>query len=215
MLTSLPRSMRPAFGTTIQTTESGVTRLVHAARSKTRTIRSIMSFEEHVPAGPEEVLLKELGREVPNAIEARLMHLLEERPVWTRPAMMNQLTPAEVKMAHACVFLPFLGPLRTRDRPCLPLAGTSRNAGLASATRSPTVPSATSLCASATTLVSTPKLACASPLSPLHHLIRPDHNRRLQLPAHHAPQPRERPHPPSARHACTLAGALLRHEAEH
>ncbi|BGP28877.1 tau 95 subunit of transcription factor TFIIIC [Rhodotorula toruloides] len=93
--------MRPAFGTTIQTTESGVTRLVHAARSKTRTIRSIMSFEEQVPAGPEEVLLKELGREVPNAIEARLMKLLEERPVWTRPAMMNQLTPAEVKMVHA------------------------------------------------------------------------------------------------------------------
>lgn len=96
--------MRPAFGTTIQTTESGVTRLVHAARSKTRTIRSIMSFEEQVPTGPEEVLLKELGREEPNAIEARLMQLLEERPVWTRPAMMNHLTPAEVKMVHAYVF---------------------------------------------------------------------------------------------------------------
>lgn len=98
-------SMRPAFGTTIQTTESGVTRLVHAARSKTRSIRSIMSFEEQVPTGPEEVLLKELGREEPNEIEARLLQLLEERPVWTRPAMMNQLTPTEVKMIHACVCL--------------------------------------------------------------------------------------------------------------
>ncbi|CEQ38900.1 SPOSA6832_00388 [Sporobolomyces salmonicolor] len=92
--------MRPAGGTVRVTTESGATRLVNSTRYKTRTMQSVMFIQERVPAEPEATFLKELGRSEPNEIEARMLELLQERPVWTRLALNNQLTPEELKYVN-------------------------------------------------------------------------------------------------------------------
>ncbi|GAA5883740.1 hypothetical protein JCM1840_002242 [Sporobolomyces johnsonii] len=92
--------MRPAGGTVRVTTESGATRLVNSTRYKTRTMQSIMFVQERVPTEPEATFLKEVGRTEPNEVEARMLELLEERPVWTRLALNNQLTPEELKYVN-------------------------------------------------------------------------------------------------------------------
>lgn len=151
--------MHPAQGTVRVTTDAGVTRLVNARRYKVRSVQSILFVQPTVPTGPEKVLLDELGREELSPIEQRVKDLLEERPCWTRTALLNQLTAEEVKALNACVTLAVSGAMVETDASG---AGTSR-AGPWSATRSRTDPSATSPFASAMTLATTPKRACASP----------------------------------------------------
>ncbi|GAA6021375.1 hypothetical protein JCM11491_004765 [Sporobolomyces phaffii] len=90
--------MRPAGGAVRVTTESGVTRLVNSTRYKTRTMQSILFVDPNVPTGPDPGFLKELKRTEPNAFETALLELLRtERPVWTRTALLNQLTKDQLK----------------------------------------------------------------------------------------------------------------------
>lgn len=97
---ALPQNFnfRPAGGTVRITTEQGLTRLVNSTRYKVKTIQSILFIDEKVPSGPDESFLKELKRTELNDVEKRIKELLEnERPVWTRLALLNQLTRDQVK----------------------------------------------------------------------------------------------------------------------
>lgn len=97
--------MHPAPGTVRVTTDAGVTRLINAGRYKVRTVQSILHVQRDVPTGPEPVLLAELGRDELSPVEEKMERLLEERPCWTRTAMMNQFSPEEHKAINACVRL--------------------------------------------------------------------------------------------------------------
>ncbi|GAA5995272.1 hypothetical protein JCM5350_008184 [Sporobolomyces pararoseus] len=97
---ALPQNFnfRPAGGTVRITTEQGLTRLVNSTRYKVKTIQSILFIDEKVPSRPDESFLKELKRSELNDVEKRIKELLEnERPVWTRLALLNQLTRDQVK----------------------------------------------------------------------------------------------------------------------
>ncbi|GAA5913969.1 hypothetical protein JCM6882_002583 [Rhodosporidiobolus microsporus] len=89
--------MKPASSTVRTTTESGTVRLINQTRHKTRALQSILFVQPDVPQAPEAAFLKELGRTDLSEIEKRMRELLEERPVWTRTAMLNQLTPEEFR----------------------------------------------------------------------------------------------------------------------
>ncbi|GAA5832249.1 hypothetical protein JCM11251_004294 [Rhodosporidiobolus azoricus] len=90
--------MKPAASTVRQTTDSGVVRLVNQTRHKTRALQTILFAQQNVPQGPEELYLKELGRRDLIATEKRMRALLDERPVWTRTGMLNQLSSEEAKL---------------------------------------------------------------------------------------------------------------------
>ncbi|GAA5922348.1 transcription factor TFIIIC subunit TFC1 [Sporobolomyces koalae] len=93
--------MKPAGGAVRITTESGSTRLVNSTRYKIRTMQSIMFVQPDVPTRPDPTFLKELGRTEMNKVEQTLVHLLEhERPVWTRLALLNQLSREDLKFVH-------------------------------------------------------------------------------------------------------------------
>jgi hypothetical protein len=62
-----------------------------------------MFVQPVVPQGPEEAYLKEIGRTDLTEIETRLRGLMDERPVWVRTALLNQLTPEEYKIVNVCV----------------------------------------------------------------------------------------------------------------
>ncbi|TNY18978.1 RNA polymerase III transcription factor IIIC subunit-domain-containing protein [Rhodotorula diobovata] len=101
--TALPQlfDFKPAAGTVQQVLDSGATRLISSTRHKSRPMRTILFVQPEVPSGPEDSLTKELGRTEPRGIELRLRELLEERPVWTRTALINRLTSEERKVAKA------------------------------------------------------------------------------------------------------------------
>lgn len=98
---------RPAGGAVRVTTESGLTRLVNSTRYKTRTIRSILFADtgpDSVPREPDPKHLREIGRTELNPIESRIKHLLDhERPVWTRLALLNQLSRDDLKFVSKYV----------------------------------------------------------------------------------------------------------------
>ncbi|GAA5949643.1 hypothetical protein JCM3765_002738 [Sporobolomyces pararoseus] len=97
---ALPQNFnfRPAGGSVRITTESGLTRLVNSTRYKVKTIQSILFVDPKVPLGPDESFLKELKRTELNPVEKRMKSLLEQdRPVWTRLALLNQLNKDQVK----------------------------------------------------------------------------------------------------------------------
>ncbi|GAA6047300.1 hypothetical protein JCM3770_001875 [Rhodotorula araucariae] len=100
--------LKPAAGTVQQVLDTGATRLINNTRHKSRHMQSILFVQSTVPTGPEEALIKELGRKEPIEIERRLLELLETRPVWTRTALINQLTHEELKVTNA-------------DRSCWPM----------------------------------------------------------------------------------------------
>ncbi|GAA5980234.1 hypothetical protein JCM10908_001582 [Rhodotorula pacifica] len=93
--------MHPAPGTVRVTTDAGLTRLISAGRYKVRTVQSILHVQRQVPTEPESILLDELGRDELSPIEEKMKKLLEERPCWTRTAMLNQLSPEEHKAINA------------------------------------------------------------------------------------------------------------------
>jgi general transcription factor 3C polypeptide 5 (transcription factor C subunit 1) len=95
--------MKPHSATVRTTTSSGRLRLINSTRHKTRALQTILFVQPTVPSGPEEAYLKELGRTGLTEIEQRLRGLLEERPVWVRAAMLNQLTPEEMKAVNVYV----------------------------------------------------------------------------------------------------------------
>jgi len=53
-----------------------------------------------IPIAPDPNFLKELGRTEKNRVEKKLEGLFEERRVWTRVAMCNQLTQEENKFVN-------------------------------------------------------------------------------------------------------------------
>jgi hypothetical protein len=73
-----------------------------------------MFVQPAVPQGPEEAYLKEIGRTDLTEIETRLRGLLDERPVWVRTALLNQLTPEEYKIVNVCVLVLFSLQIFTR-----------------------------------------------------------------------------------------------------
>ena len=99
--------MQPAPGTIRVTTDAGVTRLINGGRYKVRTVQSILHVQRHVPTGPEPVLLTELGRDELSPLEQKMHHLLEERPCWTRTALLNQLSADDHKVINAYVVCGF------------------------------------------------------------------------------------------------------------
>jgi general transcription factor 3C polypeptide 5 (transcription factor C subunit 1) len=99
--------MHPAPGTIRVTTDAGVTRLINGGRYKVRTVQSILHVQRQVPTGPEPVLLTELGRDELSPLEQKMHNLLQERPCWTRTALLNQLSADDHKVINAyvvCVF---------------------------------------------------------------------------------------------------------------
>ncbi|BGP36776.1 tau 95 subunit of transcription factor TFIIIC [Rhodotorula kratochvilovae] len=92
---------KPAAGTVQQVLDTGAIRLISSTRHKSRLMQSILFVQSTVPSGPEDTLVKELGRKEPTEIEQRLLELLEKRPVWTRTALINQLTHEELKTTKA------------------------------------------------------------------------------------------------------------------
>ena len=100
--------MQPAPGTIRVTTDAGVTRLINGGRYKVRTVQSILHIQRHVPTGPEPVLLTELGRDELSPLEQKMHHLLQERPCWTRTALLNQLSADDHKVINAYVVLGIL-----------------------------------------------------------------------------------------------------------
>ncbi|GAA5984037.1 hypothetical protein JCM11641_005575 [Rhodosporidiobolus odoratus] len=99
---SLPQifDMKAHSASVRTTTESGSVRLINATRHKTRALQTVLFVQRDVPQGPEESFLKELGRTELTEIEQRMRGILEERPVWTRAGMLNQLTPEEYKVMN-------------------------------------------------------------------------------------------------------------------
>ncbi|GAA6032785.1 hypothetical protein JCM8097_000787 [Rhodosporidiobolus ruineniae] len=93
-------SIAPASSTVRTTTSSGAIRLINATRHKTRAVQAILFAQQTVPTEPEAAFLKELGRTELNEMEERMRELMQERPVWTRQAMLNQLTPEELKAVN-------------------------------------------------------------------------------------------------------------------
>lgn len=54
-----------------------------------------------VPKEPDQALLEEIKKEQkvhPNATTKKLLACFETRPMWTRTAILNQLTPEEKRM---------------------------------------------------------------------------------------------------------------------
>ncbi|TKA54607.1 hypothetical protein B0A53_03014 [Rhodotorula sp. CCFEE 5036] len=100
---SLPAifDMHPAPGTIRVTTDAGVTRLINGGRYKVRTVQSILHVQRQVPTGPEPVLLTELGRDELSPLEQKMHNLLQERPCWTRTALLNQLSADDHKVINA------------------------------------------------------------------------------------------------------------------
>ncbi|GAA5908188.1 TFIIIC subunit 5 family protein [Sporobolomyces salmoneus] len=97
---ALPQNFdfRPSGGAVRMTDPTtGLTRLVNSTRYKVKTIQSILFVDERVPQGPDAAFLKELGRTELNELEEKVRELLEERPVWTRLALVNQLNKDQVK----------------------------------------------------------------------------------------------------------------------
>ncbi|GAA5857208.1 hypothetical protein JCM8547_009373 [Rhodosporidiobolus lusitaniae] len=83
------------------TTESGVVRLIDQARHKSRRLQSILFVQPEVPKGPEDVVIREVGKKPLTGVEERCKKLMKERPVWTRTALLNQLTQEEVRFINA------------------------------------------------------------------------------------------------------------------
>ncbi|GAA5915942.1 hypothetical protein JCM8208_003672 [Rhodotorula glutinis] len=108
--TALPQmfDLKPAAGTVAQLLDSGATRLIATTRYKSRPIKSVLFVDPAVPKGPDDKLVKELGRSEPQGVELKLRELLEQRPIWTRLALLNQLTHEECKVVKA-------------DKSCLPM----------------------------------------------------------------------------------------------
>ncbi|KPV78418.1 uncharacterized protein RHOBADRAFT_50887 [Rhodotorula graminis WP1] len=100
--------LKPAAGTVAQLLDSGATRLIATTRYKPRPIQTILFVDPAVPKGPDDKLVKELGRSEPRGVELKLRELLEKRPVWTRLALLNQLTHEESKVVKS-------------DKSCLPM----------------------------------------------------------------------------------------------
>lgn len=96
-------SLKPASGSVRAIGEAGTERLITLGRHKSRPMQSILFVQPDVPTKPEESLLKELGRTSHSALEQRMLELLEERPVWTRSALLNQLSPEQNKCSRAYV----------------------------------------------------------------------------------------------------------------
>ncbi|GAA5834129.1 hypothetical protein JCM9279_004225 [Rhodotorula babjevae] len=90
--------LKPAAGTVAQVLDSGATRLIATTRYKSRPIQTVLFVDPSVPKGPDDKLVKELGRSEPQGVELKLRELLEQRPIWTRTAVLNQCTHEEVKL---------------------------------------------------------------------------------------------------------------------
>lgn len=76
-------------------------RMVNFTRWKGRAVQSIKMEDPDVPAQPEASLVKELEKETkgqPNATTKKLLACFEKRPMWTRVALLNQLTPDEKRV---------------------------------------------------------------------------------------------------------------------
>ncbi|GAA5994901.1 TFIIIC subunit 5 family protein [Rhodotorula paludigena] len=93
--------LKPASGSVRAMGEAGTERLITLGRHKSRPMQSILFVQPDVPTKPEESLLKELGRTTHSALEQRMLELLEGRPVWTRSALLNQLSPEQNKFSRA------------------------------------------------------------------------------------------------------------------
>jgi len=93
---------KPAGGATRQVHPvTGLTRLVNSTRYKVKTIQSILFIQDEIPHAPEESFLKELKRTELNPVEQKMKDLLDkERPVWTRLALLNQLSLEESKYVN-------------------------------------------------------------------------------------------------------------------
>ncbi|EIW82231.1 hypothetical protein CONPUDRAFT_122910 [Coniophora puteana RWD-64-598 SS2] len=85
------------------------TRLVNRQRWKGYGPSTIAYSDPNVPQGPHAIALENKAR-ANEALVEKMKKLLEERPIWTRAALYNQLTPAEVKEVH-------------NSKPIVPLAG--------------------------------------------------------------------------------------------
>lgn len=95
--------MKPHSATVRTTTDAGLVRLINQTRHRTRALQTILFVQSEVPQGPEQAYLKEIGRTDLTPIEERLRGLLEERPVWVRTAITNQLAPEELKIVNVYV----------------------------------------------------------------------------------------------------------------
>ncbi|GAA6001787.1 hypothetical protein JCM10207_002320 [Rhodosporidiobolus poonsookiae] len=92
--------MRPATASVRITNEAGVTRLINNSRHKTRAMQTIQNVQRDVPQGPEARYREQFDRANLVELEARLLEVLEERPVWTRTGLLNQLSPEHLKLAN-------------------------------------------------------------------------------------------------------------------
>ena len=80
--------------------------MINVSRWKGKPMMTITFATKDVPTGPSEDLIK-LRKPLTNASESAALKLLDERPVWTRQGLLNEM-PAEFaraasKCAAACL----------------------------------------------------------------------------------------------------------------
>lgn len=76
--------------------------MVNITRWKNRPVINIKYDAEEVPTGPDKALLEDVKKEGnphPTALAKKVLALLEDRPMWTRVAILNQLDAEERRIA--------------------------------------------------------------------------------------------------------------------
>ena len=103
-------SYRPAHGTARGTSHypnpngegegEAYERMVNVTRYKGRAVVGIKMDAAEVPTAPDPTVVQELQKEKdrPDATTTKLLACLQERPMWTRTAILNQLTPNEKRV---------------------------------------------------------------------------------------------------------------------
>lgn len=86
--------------TSVRPNGETVHRLINRARWKGKVQQEIAHGDEGVPQASVEQSSTDPQA---IAIEAKLLELLEQRPVWTRPALLNQLTVDEARFVNKSV----------------------------------------------------------------------------------------------------------------
>lgn len=101
------RSYRPVpasvQATSVRPSGEEVQRLINVSRWKGRPM-TVVSFDDaDVPTEPEDDLVK-MRKPATDDTERNILKCLEDRPVWTRTGLLNQLSIEDARAATKCVF---------------------------------------------------------------------------------------------------------------